>query len=56
VALQASFLAARSSILRIAAEKELIVVPEVLARLSDTSFYVDEDLIRSIFGRWLGTK
>ena len=41
-------------ILRIAAEKELIDVPEVLARLRDTNFYVAEDLIRSIFGRWLG--
>jgi len=41
-------------ILRIAAEKELIEVPEVLVRLRETSFYVDEDLIRSIFGRWLG--
>jgi len=40
-------------ILRIAAEKELIDVPEVLARLRDTSFYVDEDLIRSIFAGWL---
>jgi predicted nucleic acid-binding protein len=40
-------------ILRIAAEKELIDVPQVLARLRDTSFYVNEDLIRSIFGRWL---
>jgi predicted nucleic acid-binding protein len=41
-------------ILRIAAEKDLIDVPEVLARLRDTSFYVGEDLIWSIFGRWLG--
>lgn len=41
-------------ILRIAAEEELIDVPEVLARLRDTNFYVAEDLIRSIFGRWLG--
>ena len=40
-------------ILRIAAESELIEVPEILARLRGTSFYVDEDLIRSIFGRWL---
>jgi len=40
-------------ILRIAAEQELIDVPEVLERLRDTSFYVGEDLIRSIFGRWL---
>ena len=41
-------------ILRIAAESELIDVPQVLARLRDTNFYVSEDLIRSIFGRWLG--
>lgn len=41
-------------ILRIAAEKELIDVPEVLARLQETNFYVTEDLIRSIFGLWLG--
>jgi len=41
-------------ILRIAAENELLDIPEVLARLADTSFYVSEDLIRSIFGRWLG--
>jgi predicted nucleic acid-binding protein len=41
-------------ILRLAAEKELIDVPEVLARLRETTFYVDEDLIRAIFGRWLG--
>ena len=41
-------------ILRIAAENELIDVPQVLARLRDTNFYVNEDLIRSIFGRWLG--
>ena len=41
-------------ILRIAAENKLIDVPQVLARLRDTNFYVDEDLIRSIFGRWLG--
>lgn len=40
-------------ILRIAAENELIDVPQVLARLRDTNFYVNEDLIRSIFGRWL---
>ena len=40
-------------ILRIAAENELIDVPQVLARLRDTSFYVNEGLIRSIFGRWL---
>lgn len=41
-------------ILRIAAENQLIDVPQVLTRLRDTNFYVNEDLIRSIFGRWLG--
>jgi predicted nucleic acid-binding protein len=41
-------------VLRIAAEKGLIDLPEVLARLRRTSFYVSEDLIRSIFGQWLG--
>lgn len=40
-------------ILRTAAEKGLINVPEVLARLSSTNFYVDEKLIRTIFGEWL---
>ena len=39
-------------ILRIAAENEWIDVPQVLARLRDTNFYVNEDLIRSIFGRF----
>ena len=41
-------------ILRIAAENKLIDVPRVLARLRNTNFYVNEDLIRSIFGRWVG--
>jgi predicted nucleic acid-binding protein len=41
-------------ILRVAAEKDLIDLPEVLARLRGTNFYVGEDLIRSIFGKWLG--
>jgi predicted nucleic acid-binding protein len=40
-------------ILRAAAERGLIHVPEVLARLRETSFYVDDKLIRSIFGEWL---
>jgi predicted nucleic acid-binding protein len=40
-------------ILRTAAENDLIDVPRVLARLRDTNFYVNEDLIRSIFGSWL---
>ncbi|HKI03828.1 MAG TPA: DUF3368 domain-containing protein [Thermoanaerobaculia bacterium] len=41
-------------ILRAAAERDWIDVPGVLARLRDTSFYVDEKLINSIFGKWLG--
>lgn len=41
-------------ILRIAAEREWIDVTEALARLRDTNFYVAEELIRSIFGKWLG--
>lgn len=40
-------------IIRAAAEEGLINVPEILARLRDTSFYVDEDLISSVFGEWL---
>lgn len=40
-------------ILRAAAERGLIHVPEVLARLRETSFYVDDKLILSIFGEWL---
>ncbi|HEV7508052.1 MAG TPA: DUF3368 domain-containing protein [Thermoanaerobaculia bacterium] len=39
-------------ILRTAAEKRLIDVPEVLDRLRETSFYVNEHLISSIFGEW----
>lgn len=40
-------------ILRAAAERGLIDVPEVLARLRGTNFYVEENLISSIFGEWL---
>jgi predicted nucleic acid-binding protein len=39
-------------ILRTAAERGLIDVPEVLACLRTTNFYVDESLILSIFGEW----
>jgi predicted nucleic acid-binding protein len=39
-------------ILRTAAERGLIDVPEALARLRATSFYVDEKLINSIFSEW----
>jgi len=41
-------------ILCIAAEKGLIDVSAVLTRLRGTSFYVDEDLISSLFRDWLG--
>ena len=41
-------------ILRAAAERDWIDVPEVLARLRETTFYVEESLIRSIFSEWLG--
>jgi predicted nucleic acid-binding protein len=40
-------------ILRAAAERGLIHVTEILARLRETSFYVDDQLIHSIFGEWL---
>jgi predicted nucleic acid-binding protein len=40
-------------VLRAAAERGMIDVPEVLTRLRETSFYVDDKLIRSIFGEWL---
>jgi predicted nucleic acid-binding protein len=40
-------------ILRAAAERDLIHVPDVLARLRATSFYVNDELILSIFGPWL---
>lgn len=42
-------------ILRTAAEQGIIHVPEVLTRLRQTSFYVDDKLIRSIFGEWLAS-
>jgi predicted nucleic acid-binding protein len=40
-------------VLRTAAELGLINVPDVLARLEATNFYVDEALLESIFGQWL---
>jgi predicted nucleic acid-binding protein len=40
-------------VLRSAAGKGLIDVPDVLGRLRATNFYVDDDLIESEFGRWL---
>lgn len=40
-------------VLRSAAEKGLIDVPDVLGRLQATNFYIADDLIASEFGRWL---
>lgn len=40
-------------VLRVAAEQGLVNVPELLARLRTTTFYVDDTLVNSIFRRWL---
>lgn len=40
-------------LLRIAAELGLVSVPNVLGRLEATNFYIDEDLLRSVFAPWL---
>jgi len=40
-------------VLRTAAEKGLVDVPGLLRRLQATTFYVDEDLLHSVFGSWL---
>jgi predicted nucleic acid-binding protein len=40
-------------VLRVAAEMGLVDVPDVLRRLEATNFYVDEDLLRSVFAPWL---
>jgi len=40
-------------VLRTAAELELINVPDLLAKLMETTFYVDDDLLNVIFGQWL---
>jgi hypothetical protein len=40
-------------ILRAAAELDLITVTDAVARLEATNFYFDEDLVRSIFSKWL---
>lgn len=40
-------------VLRAAAEEGLIDVPEILAKLETTNFYVDPDLLVRIFGKWL---
>jgi predicted nucleic acid-binding protein len=40
-------------VLRTAAERHLIDVPQVLEQLRATSFYVDDTLIEELFGGWL---
>jgi predicted nucleic acid-binding protein len=40
-------------VLRAAAELGLVNVPDVIAQLKDTSFYADDALLKSTFGRWL---
>ncbi len=40
-------------ILRVAAERQMINVPTVLDRLRLTSFYLDENLIGTVFREWL---
>lgn len=41
-------------VLRIGADAGLVDVHDVLARLAATNFYVDEALLKKVFGRWLG--
>ena len=40
------------AVLRTAAEEGLIDVRDMLAKLTETNFYVDEKLLSKIFGRW----
>jgi predicted nucleic acid-binding protein len=40
-------------VLRAAAEQGIVDVPDMLTKLKATSFYVDDDLIKTIFDRWL---
>ena len=40
-------------VLRAAAELGLVDVPDAIARLRTTSFYADDALLKSAFGRWL---
>lgn len=40
-------------VLRAAAERGLVNVPDLVARLKATTFYADEPLLKSAFGRWL---
>ena len=40
-------------VLRAAAERGLVDVPELIVRLKATNFYADEALLKSAFGRWI---
>lgn len=40
-------------ILRLAAERGLIDVPDVVSKLRQSGFYMQETLILAVFGRWL---
>lgn len=40
-------------LLRVAAERNLIDVNAVVANLKTTNFYVDDQLLRLVFGKWL---
>ena len=41
-------------VLRVAAERRLIDVNAIVRNLRATNFYVDDNLIRLVFGKWLG--
>lgn len=40
-------------VLRAAAERGLVDVPELIVRLKATTFYADDSLLMTVFGRWL---
>jgi predicted nucleic acid-binding protein len=40
-------------VLRAGAEQGLVDVPALLARLKVTGFYIDDTLVKSVFGKWL---
>ena len=40
-------------VLRAGAELGLVNVPDVMARLSATSSYIDEALLKAVFERWM---
>jgi len=40
-------------VLLVGAERGFVDVPNVLARLKSTSFYIDEALLEKVFARWL---